>query len=305
MTEFLLVVIAGLLLVLIYLVVKRGRIKPEHIESAISTAWRESGLDEQLGAFMAYAQDVRQDYKSLEQMLRVPYERGALGEIALEGILSDQLPPDMFGVRKRVLGKIPDAHIKSTAGAICIDSKFPLDNYAEMLTAEEDGEKERFKKNFLRDVRGHFAKIAEDYVRPEDGSAEFAFAFIPSESVYYFLVNEAYDTLREYTTRGVQVVSPLTLSHKIELIKAGVHAKKLSEQAERVRNDIARLARHFDEIDEEWRILYNTHLANASKKAEELDAVYRNLRSEFNAVSDLSSEQDTEVISRSQQVPSE
>ena len=288
-TEILFVVVIVLLLILLYLVLKRGRVEPKDIEFAISSVWKESGLDEKIGRLATYAEDIRNDYRSLDQMLRVPVERASLGEIALEQILSDQLPPGMFGIRERILDrKVPDAHIKSTVGAICIDSKFPLDNYREMMEAEDLKEKGRLKKRFLRDVRGHLDKIAGDYVCPEKGSAEFAFAFLPSESVYYFLVTEAYDTLRSYTSRGVQAVSPLTLSHKIELIKAGVHARRLSEQAEKIRNDIARLSQRFGEIDKSWQVFYESHLRNATKKAEELDGAYKRLRQEFDRISQLS-----------------
>jgi DNA recombination protein RmuC len=288
-TEVLLAIVIILLGVLIYLVLKRGRIEPRDLESAISSVWKVSGLDEQIGKLMVYAQDIRSDYRSFEQMLRVPIERASLGEIAVEQILSDQLPPDMFGVRKRILeGKIPDAHIKSTAGAICIDSKFPLDNYRKMMEAEEPKEREKLKRQFLRDVQGHLKKIADDYVCPQSGSAEFAFAFIPSESVYHFLVTEAYDTLRGYTSRGVQVVSPLTLSHKVELIKAGLHARRLTEQAEKIREDIVRLSQRFGEIDKSWQVFYEGHLRNATRKAEELDRAYRGLREEFDRISQLS-----------------
>jgi len=184
--------------------------------------------------------------------------------------------------------KVPDAHIKSAVGAICVDSKFPLENYRAMMEAEDPKEKEKLKKQFIRDIRSHLDKIAEDYVCPEKGSAEFAFAFLPSESVYHFLVTEAYDTLRSYTSRGVQAVSPLTLSHKIELIKAGVHARRLSEQAEKIRNDIARLSERFSEIDKSWQVFYESHFRNAARKAEELDGAYRRLREEFDRISQLS-----------------
>jgi len=103
-------------------------------------------------------------------------------------------------------------------------------------------------------------------------------------------VTEAFDTLRSYTARGVQVVSPLTLSHKIELIKAGVRARKLSEQAEEIKNDIARLSQRFAEIDEHWKVFYKTHLRNAERKALELDKAYEELREEFDKIARLSSD---------------
>lgn len=288
LTHVLLVVVIVLLLIILTLVVKRKQVESEDIESAVSSVWSKSGIDEKIGRLTIYAQDIRNDYRVLDQMLRVPIERASLGEIALEQILSDQLPPDMFGIRERILDrKVPDAHIKSSVGAICIDSKFPLENYRDMMEAEDPKEREMAKRRFLRDVRGHLDKIRADYLCPENGSAEFAFAFIPAESVYYFLVTEAYDLLRNFTSKGVQAVSPLTLSHKVELIKAGVHARRLSEQAERVRNDIARLSQRFGEIDRSWRIFYDSHLKNAAKKAEEVDEAYRRVREEFDRISRL------------------
>jgi len=291
-------IIILLLVILIFLFVHRQKIRPEDVGPAISDAWVKSGLSETIGKLKAYAEDIRNDYKTLDQLLRTPKERGSLGEIALEQILRDQLPPDMFGIREKVLdGKTPDAYIKSAAGIICIDSKFPLDNYRKMLEAEatHPEEKENLKKQFLKNVESQLDKIAKEYVCPDRGSAEFAFAFIPSEGVYYFLVNEAYELLRQYGKEGVQVVSPLTLSHKIELIKAGVHARKLSEQAEKVRNDIFVLRHRFDEIDREWRVLYETHLRNAGRKAEDLDRAYKRLREEFARIATLSEEQNREL----------
>ena len=288
-TQILLAVVVILLVVLIFLVIRGRGVKPRDIEDAVSSTWTKLGLEEKMGMLTAHTQDIRNYHRSIEQMLRVPTERAVLGEISLETILSDQLPLDMFGIRKMILdGKVPDAHIRSTVGLICIDSKFPLDNYRRVVETEDTREKENFKNYFRKDVQTHLSKIAEDYVCPEKGSAEFAFAYIPSEAVYYFLVNEEFEMLRDYTKRGVQVVSPLTLSHKIELIKAGVHAKKLSEEAESVRNDLNVISQRFSEIDELWRVFYNTHLRNAGERAEELDIAYKKLREEFDRISKMS-----------------
>ena len=289
--QILLAVVVVLLITLIILVLRGRGVKPRDIENAVSSTWTKLGLEEKIGTLTVHTQDIREYHRSIEQMLRVPTERAALGELSLETILSDQLPPDMFGIRKMILdGKIPDAHIRSTVGLICIDSKFPLDNYRRMVETEDSQEEERFKHDFRRDVQNHLNKIADDYVCPEKGSAEFAFAYIPSEAVYYFLVNEEFEMLRGFTKRGVQVVSPLTLSSKIELIKAGVHAKKLSEEAENVRNDLNIISQRFNEIDGLWRVFYNTHLRNAEGKAEELDIAYKKLRDEFDRISRMSKE---------------
>ncbi|MEW6378650.1 MAG: DNA recombination protein RmuC [bacterium] len=287
MTEVLLSLILILVLILVFLSLRGNR--SGDVESAISKAWVKLGIDDKVGMLTIYARDIRDNYKSLEQMLRVSTERSSLGELSLETILADQLPPDMFGIRKKILdGKIPDAYIRSTVGIICIDSKFPLDNYRKALEKENPSEREPFRKQFARDAQAHLKKILDDYVCPDRGSAEFAFAYIPSEGVYYCLVNEHYEMLRDFAKKGVQTVSPLTLSHKVELIKAGVHAKKLSEEAEMVRENLWKISRGFREIDEKWRVFYETHLRNAGKKAEELDTAYQRLREEFDRVSKLS-----------------
>jgi DNA recombination protein RmuC len=284
----LLVLVLLLLGVLIYLVIRSRRVEPTDLKNIISSTWSELGLGEKIGSIETQARDIKDSYRSFEQMLRVPKERASFGELALETILADQLPPDMYGIRETVFdGKRPDANIKSTEGLVCIDSKFSLDNYGRMLTVEDPVEKQRLKKDFIADVRRCLDKIADDYVCPDKGSAEFAFAYIPSESVYYYLLTEAYDTLLEYSRGGVQVVSPLTLSAKIELIRAGVQAKKLSEQAEDVKNDLLKISRGFAEIDDKWRLLYETHLKNAVDRAADLDKSYKKLRDEFDRISKI------------------
>jgi len=299
LTIGLLVVVVLLLLGLMGLVYKRGKIEAKDIEPAVSKAWRESGLGESVGQLTAYAKDIQETHRSVEQMLRVPKERASLGELSLETILSDQLPPEMFGMRERVLdGKVPDAHIKSTVGLICIDSKFPLDNYRAMVETQEPGQERAFKRDFVRDVRGHLSKVSDDYVCPEKGSAEFSFVYIPSEGVYYFLLTDSdtYALLHDFTKKGVQVVSPLTLSHKIELIKTGVHARKLSEEAARVKDQLLNLSRRFSAVDREWGVLYGTHLKNAMGKADDLDEAYTKVREEFDRISNLSEENQSREI---------
>ena len=104
------------------------------------------------------------------------------------------------------------------------------------------------------------------------------------------MVNEEFEMLRDYARRGVQVVSPLTLCHKIELIKAGVHAKRLSQEAENVRNDLNMISQRFVQIDALWRVFYDTHLRNAGERAEELDREYKKLRDEFDRISRMPKE---------------
>lgn len=291
MVEIWLGVIIALLLLLIALVMyalwRQRPVKPEQIQTAVAQSWLDLKLDHHIGAIENRAQEIQSSYRTLEEMLRVPATRGSLGEITLETMLADQLPESMYGIRERAVdGRIPDAWIQSTVGLICVDSKFPLDNYVRMVEATAEESHTTHKRAFLRNVRGHLRKISQDYVRPDQGTAEFAFAYIPSEAVYYFLVTEAFELLDRFTARGVQVVSPLTLSQKIALIRAGVGAERLSQEAQEVKDRLVDLATRFEAVDEAWRILYDTHLHHLAQKADELDQAYTRLRDGFHRVAD-------------------
>ncbi|MCD6363817.1 MAG: DNA recombination protein RmuC, partial [Synergistetes bacterium] len=195
------------------------------------------------------------------------------------------LPPYMFGIREKIAGGvIPDAYIRSTNGIICIDSKFPLENYIKMREATDLTEREIYKKRFLNDVKGHLDKVRRDYIRPESGTANFAFVYVPSEAIYWFLVEEAFDMVRNYIKMGVHIVSPLTLSHKIEIVKAGIEAKRLSEEAERIKRSMESISEGFKRLDNNWRIFYETHLRNLWNKASEVDTSYRELKRRFDDI---------------------
>ncbi|MFX0102305.1 MAG: DNA recombination protein RmuC [Candidatus Hodarchaeota archaeon] len=313
--EIILVVVLAVLAIIIYILFKQQRKQQVLIESILSTAWKDLGLDEkvgqikefatgiktdyeklesslqgQVGTISQLAKDVRDDYKSLDQILRQPQKRGSLGETFLEDILADQLPPGYYTIRTRTpYGQIPDGQIKSVSGTICVDSKFPLDNYRAYMDSEDENAKEDYKKKFLQNVDGHLKKIKNDYIKPEHGTTDFAIAFIPSESVYWFLVEVWFDKMMEWTREGVQIVSPLTMSQKVALIKAGVHAKKLSENAKYVVDKLKVLGDKFEQIDEEWR-KFHGHLKNAGNKAEDLKSAYTGLKDEFQNIKNIDDE---------------
>ncbi len=307
----LLVLILVLLAVILTMQFRTGRARHDHeIESAVTRAIQGTAILPRLGEFEARTQEiaraqqalvprfeelqrliarlaehthsVEESHRSLEQLLKVPASRGAFGELALEAILSDQLPPDMFGIRKQVPGVgTPDAYIKTDQGLICIDSKFPLTNFENAENTDDPAQAEAFTKQFLKDAKGHLDKVRRDYVRPQAGTTPFAFVFIPSEAVYYFLLKHGFPMLRDFAGQGVQVTSPLGLGHKLSMIRAGIHAKKLSEQAEVIHDRLLEIADAFNKVDENWRVFYTRHLKNLYNKAEELDQDYARLRDAF------------------------
>jgi len=280
----LVVVLVFLLLVLRALGRPTEAVSSDQLTAALSRTLSDLKFEETVGQIRTHAEATHELHADIERMLRDPRERGEFGEHQLDVLLGNHLPPDMYGLREQVVeGKTPDAHIRSASGLVPIDAKFPLDNYERFAAATDEAERERAKRAFRADVERQLRKIADDYVRPEAGTTPFAFAFVPAESVYYHLVTQEYDLLREYTGEGVQVVSPLTFGQKLELIRADVQAGRLTEQAEAIRTRLERLSARFEAVAEEWDTLY-THLRNAKNKADDVERAYDSLRAEFDRI---------------------
>ena len=266
-------------------------VDPEKVRGAVSESWRELKLDKEIGNLENQVSEIKDLHSDLETMMKNPRERGEFGEVKLEALLEDHLPTSMYGVRERVVdGKTPDAYIKASHGKIVIDSKFPLDNFTKLMEAEDESERQSFARKFHKDVEKQLKEIERKYVRPDSGTAEYAFEFVPSERVYYYLVKEEYKLLNKYTKKGVQVVSPLTLGHKLELIKSDVKTKQLSEKAEEVQKNIRSIGNKMKSLRNDWDTYYNTHLSHAWKKASDISSELEDLESEFDRIDELSEE---------------
>jgi DNA recombination protein RmuC len=264
-------------------------VETDQLTSALSQSFENLNFNDKVTLIEEHAADIQKLHTDIERILRNPQQRGSFGEKHLGLLLDEHLPTDMYGTRESVVGnKTPDAYIKSAEGKICIDSKFPLDNYERYAEADDEDERKKYKKKFRGDVKNQLEKVASDYVQPEKGTAQFAFAFIPSESIYYHLVTEEDELLHTYTKEGVQIVSPLTLGHKIELIKAGVHAEKLSEQVDEVKSQLDELRGDFEDFEDDWGTLQR-HVRNAKNKADEVDREYESLKTKFDRIDNLSS----------------
>jgi DNA recombination protein RmuC len=268
-----------------------GGVDETAVQHSVGQAIADLNLDSAAAVIENHAAEMKNHHSDIQQLLRTPQQRGGFGEQQLEVILADQLPPDTYHVREAVVGNArPDAAVETPNGLLPIDSKFPLEAYERYLDADTAGARQRHANEFANAVETHLEKIRESYVRPAEGTTPFAFAFIPSESVYNHLTTEEYDLLKRYANEGVQVVSPLTLGHKLQLIQAGVHAQQLSERAEKVQKQLQRLDRRFAEFEDEWETFMG-HLDNAAKRADDADRKLSGIREEFDEISRLDPEE--------------
>jgi DNA recombination protein RmuC len=207
-----------------------------------------------------------QDLARLEQALRPPKARGGFGELLLENLLRDRLPPSAYRMQYTFdSGERVDA-IVSVDRIIPIDSKFPLDNYNRLVEAESDDERVLAERLFARDVKQHIDAISAKYIRPDEGTYDFAFMYIPVEAVYYELACGKTGALLSYANeRRVFPVSPTTFTAYLQVIALGLRGMQIEEHAHEVMAYVADLQRDFERFADDFDKI-GTHLGHAQSK---------------------------------------
>jgi DNA recombination protein RmuC len=209
------------------------------------------------------------DLARLEQALRPPKARGGFGELLLENLLRDRLPPSAYEMQYTFdSGERVDALVKVDRN-IPIDSKFPLDNYNRLVEAESDDERTLAERQFGRDVKQHIEAIAAKYIRPDEGTYDFAFMYIPVEAVYYELACGKTGALLAYAhERRVFPVSPTTFTAYLQVIALGLRGMQIEQHAHEVMAYVAELQRDFDRFADDFDKV-GTHIGHAQSKYHE------------------------------------
>ena len=226
------------------------------------------------------------DLARLEQALRPPKARGGFGELLLENLLRDQLPPSAFAMQHTFSsGDRVDAVVKVDR-LISVDSKFPLDNYERIVEAEADDEQLLHEKAFARDVRNHVDAIAAKYIRPEDGTYDFAFMYIPVEAVYYEIACGRSSTVLAYAReKRVFPVSPTSFVAYLQVIILGMKGMQIEQHAHEVMAYVAALDKDFARFKEDFDLV-GTHIGRAQSKFAEADKRLDKLESKLEHASD-------------------
>ncbi len=211
------------------------------------------------------------DLGRLEQALRPPKARGGVGEMLLANLLQDMLPADAYRLQHTFRsGERVDAVIRVDK-LLPVDAKFPLDNFERLANADNDGERELHEKAFARDVKGHIDAIAAKYIRPAEGTFDFAFMYLPSESVYYELVCGKTGNLSAYAHgKRVIAVSPSTLHAYLLMITQGLRALQIERHAQDVMAFCAQIGKDFERFRGDFEVV-GKHIANAQTKYSEAD----------------------------------
>ena len=220
-------------------------------------------LDETNKQVISFADQLQ----SLQDILKNPKQRGVLGEYYLETLLKNVLPAGSYQMQYPFKdGNIVDAVVIVKEKIIPIDSKFSLENYNRMAEARDPSEHERLEKLFLNDLKNRIVETAK-YVRPEEGTTDFAFMFIPHEAIYYDLLVNKVGAVSADTENLLQraagkyhviIVSPTSFLAYLQTVLQGLKALQIEEQAKELRIAVDKMLKHFENYGE-----YHNKLGNA------------------------------------------
>lgn len=214
-----------------------------------------------VGKEVGQMNEIGRNMKELQEFLKSPKLRGNIGEQVLKDLISQMFPKNSFNLQYEFKsGEKVDAAIKTEAGILPIDSKFPMENFQKMSKAEGK-EKEIFQKEFVRDVKKHIDAISKKYILPEEGTMDFALMYVPSESVYYEVVNEM--ELMDYARRvRVYIVSPSTLYAHLQTILLSFEGKRIEEKSREIFIMLRALQIDYNKVNDSLGVL-GKHLNNA------------------------------------------
>ena len=206
--------------------------------------------------------EVGKGIRTLQEFLQSPKLRGGLGEEVLKEMISQTFPKNAFHLQYPFKSGVKvDAVLKTEAGLLCIDSKFPMENFNLMLKGETEAERNVGKKQFAADVKKHIEDISRKYILPEEGTMDFALMYIPSEAVYYEVVN--IQELSNFARRlRVYPVSPNTLYAHLQVLLLSFEGKDLEAKSREVFRILRAIQKDYSKVDENLGVLQK-HLNNA------------------------------------------
>jgi DNA recombination protein RmuC len=233
-----------------------------------------SQIQHQLGEVQQAGKQMSQTAQTLEGILGGAKSRGSLGEVTLERLLEDSLPSAQYAMQYRFSsGEAADAVIKlRDKKLMAIDSKFPLDAYRRIATEGDEA-----RRTFATAVKGHADAITKKYIVPDEGTLDVALMFVPSETVYYELLQTSDSkgqSLDAYCRdKKVIAVSPNTLYAHLCVIAMGLRGMQMEENAQRLLESLSGMEKQMEKFADKFSTL-GTHLKNAQQSYSESDKLF-------------------------------
>ena len=242
-----------------------------------------------LGVVTARLERVGAAVTEVQQLLQVPRLRGALGEMWLEELLRQVLPRSAYAMQYGFRsGERVDAVVKLGERLVPVDAKFPLESCQRMLAAN-GAEAERERRAFERSLRARIDEIADKYIRPDEGTYEFALMYLPAENIYYEALlgptDQGQSVFAYAMSRNVVPVSPHTFYAYLLVIVHGLKGLTVEQRAREIQAELGALGQAFDAF---WGAFEKVglHLTNAAKQFDESERHAGRLRERFERLTD-------------------
>ena len=247
----------------------------------------------QLAAATQRLESVGQSVTKVQELLQVPRLRGTLGEVWLEELLRQIFPAGLYRIQHEFRsGEKVDAAIVVGDRLIPVDAKFPLEACQRMLAAGPES-LDRERRAFRKSLRERVDEIADKYIRPDEGTFEFALMYIPAENVYYEAVVRG-ETLEEDDSvvgyalgRKVVPVSPHTFYAYLAAILHGLRGLEVEREARAILASLGGLQQQFTRFEDAYRLI-GKHLDHAVRQYEEADRQIGLIRERFGKITGVS-----------------
>ena len=231
----------------------------------------------------------------VQALLKVPKLRGTLGEIWLEELLRQVLPGSLFEMQHAYRsGERVDAVVRVGERLVPVDAKFPLEACQRMLAAEGDAA-DRERREFRRSLKARIDEIASRYIRPEEGTYEFALMYVPAESVYYEAVVrgeeiESGESVVGYAlSRKVIPVSPNTFYAYLAVVLQGLRGLEVEARAREILDALGGLSQEFARFQRAFELV-GKHLRNADGQYEEAERLSGRIADRFERIAETEGE---------------
>ncbi|MBI2051461.1 DNA recombination protein RmuC [Candidatus Roizmanbacteria bacterium] len=249
------------------------------------------GVQRSIGEFS----EIGRSMKELQDFLQSPKLRGNIGEQILKDLLSQYFPKDSFKLQYTFKnGEKVDAILKTSAGLIPIDSKFPMENYRRILKESNPKEKERLMKEFVRDVKKHIQDISKKYISVSEGTVDYALMYVPSEAVFYEIINSS--EVFDYSGyKRVIPVSPMSFYAFLRSILMSMEGQRIQAKAREILEILQAIKKDYEKTDDALSIL-TKHITNAYNQLAQVGKNFMSLGQKIQTTRLLGSEEKQERL---------
>lgn len=249
----------------------------ERLENVARVVQQVSGNLGDLNASQKRIFDVGQSISDLQNLLNAPKFRGEFGENLLEEVIRNYFSADQFAFQHPFKGgQKVDAVLKIGGSLLPIDAKFPMEDFQRMTQAQDPVEQRRQRTALIKNLQKKVDDIADKYIRPDEGTFDFAFMYIPAENVYYELIvrqdpgEEGTPLAAHARQKKVVPISPNTFLAYLHVVLHGLEGLKLQDRTHEILSSLQVLARTLDRFRDDYSKGVK-HLADARKNFEDAD----------------------------------